>query len=237
MDGQWLAVLPWQRYLAQHLASKYLPSWLIFHHANFGHLEVRSFQITFTNTCVLENCVRTPFNESVRIPERIGLIEQLQQFFCSNFCSNICSNCTHEKKNRHYTWFSSLFSSFFISVNYHPFFSFQKSQLTFLHLQGGHRFTPCSQKKKKSINGSMEVTLGYRRIACVASVSSERKAIFRFLAFLRSPYCLVSLAAVFSIVFSIVSRCVTRQRTAARETTYCSQANRRINSGRAGISI
>ena len=60
VDGQWLAVLPWQRYLAQHLVSKYLPSWLIFHHANFGHPEVRSFQITFTNTCVLENCVRPP---------------------------------------------------------------------------------------------------------------------------------------------------------------------------------
>ena len=27
-------------------------------HANFGHPEVRSFQIPFTNTCVLENCVR-----------------------------------------------------------------------------------------------------------------------------------------------------------------------------------
>ena len=60
VDGQWLAVLPWQRYLAQQLVSKYLPYWLIFHLANFGHPEVRSFQITFTNTCVLENCIRPP---------------------------------------------------------------------------------------------------------------------------------------------------------------------------------
>ena len=27
---------------------------------NFGYLEVRSFQIMFTNTCILENCVWPP---------------------------------------------------------------------------------------------------------------------------------------------------------------------------------
>ena len=52
--------LPWKQYLAQQEVPKYIPSKLILHHANFGRPEVRSFQITSSNTCTLENCVRPP---------------------------------------------------------------------------------------------------------------------------------------------------------------------------------
>ena len=38
----------------------FIPTLLILHQANFRYSEVRSFEIMFTNTCILENCVRPP---------------------------------------------------------------------------------------------------------------------------------------------------------------------------------
>ena len=75
-----LAASPWKQYLAQQEVPNYIPSELILHHAKFGRPEVHSFQITSSNTCTLENCVRPPSGRSLRSRENV-----LPRRFFSNF--------------------------------------------------------------------------------------------------------------------------------------------------------
>ena len=58
MDVLLFAALPWKRYLAQQGVRKYISSYLVLPHTNFGRPEIHSFQITSSYNCTLKNCIR-----------------------------------------------------------------------------------------------------------------------------------------------------------------------------------